>query len=370
MKDILVELRKKLHEFPEESGREIRTKEILRSFLERFQPDSIVDPVGEKGFAVVYGDNRRRTVLLRAEMDAVSLGTDKKNQSSGKFSHSCGHDGHMAILAGVAASLHIQRPFDGRVVLLFQPAEETGKGALSVVDSPAFSEIVPDAVFSLHNLPGWPSNSVIVKPGMFCCASRGIIIELIGSPAHASSPEHGKSPVSAMTGILGKLPDVSGRLDFFSMITIVHASLGDESFGVSPGSARIMATLRANTDSDMDKLVSASLMTISDICVQEGISCRISWDDSFPALLNDRRAVESIANAASSLGLEVIVPESPFKWSEDFGYFTSRYPGALFCIGAGVHCPALHTPNYVFPDWLIGIGVDIFLAILKENLSF
>lgn len=368
MKDIFVELRKKLHEVPEESGKENKTREILLSFLEKFQPDRIVSPIGETGFAVVYGENNRKTVLLRAEMDAVSLGEGVYSEK--KYSHSCGHDGHMAILAGVAASLHIQRPFDGRVVLLFQPAEETGKGAMSIVDSPAFAEIKPDIVFSLHNIPGWPSNSVIVRPGPFCCASRGIIIELLGSPSHASSPEKGKSPLSAMTAILRTLPSITDQTTFFSMITIVHACLGEPNFGVTPGSAKIMATLRTHSDLDMEALVSSVLMCVSEACVQHGISCRIGWDDVFPALVNDSNAVKSVAEAASILGLEVVVPETPFKWSEDFGHFTSKYPGALFCLGAGVHSHGLHTPSYIFPDWLIGIGIDMYLTILKDNLSF
>lgn len=368
MRDILVELRKKLHEFPEESGKENKTKEILLSFLERFQPDQIIDPIGDTGFAVVYGESHKKTVLLRAEMDAVSLGLESDHNK--RFSHSCGHDGHMAILAGVAATLHMQRPFDGRVVLLFQPAEETGKGAKTIIDSAAFSEIRPDLAFSLHNIPGWPSTSVIVKPGAFCCASRGIIIELIGSPSHASSPAKGKTPLSAMTEILINLPEIPGKMHFFSMITVVHASLGEPNFGVAPGSAKVMATLRAHSEQDMEALISSVLMCVSEACVKTGISCRIGWDDVFPALINDRAAAKSIAEAASTLGLEVVVPEVPFNWSEDFGHFTSRYPGALFCIGAGVHSHELHTPAYVFPDWLIGVGVDIYLAILKENLSF
>jgi len=368
MKDILVELRKKLHEYPEESGKENQTKAVLLSFLEKFKPDTLIDQIGEIGFAAVFGENASKTVLLRAEMDAVSLGIG--NTGNSRYSHSCGHDGHMAILAGVAATLHMQRPFDGRVVLLFQPAEETGKGALGMLNSPAFDEIKPDVVFSLHNLPGWPSTSVIVKPGAFCCASRGMIIELIGSPSHASSPEKGRNPIAAMTEILQKLPTVTEKNNFFSMITVVHAGLGEPSFGVSPGHAKIMATLRTHTDPDMEKLVSESLICISEICVQKEISCRISWDDVFPALYNDRAAAGSVAEAASTLGLEVVVPENPFRWSEDFGHFTSRYSGALFCIGAGIHYPELHTPTYVFPDRLIGVGVDLFLSILKENLSF
>ncbi|WP_027359133.1 amidohydrolase [Desulforegula conservatrix] len=368
MKDILVELRKKLHEYPEESGKEKQTREVLLSFLEKFKPDVLIDPIGETGFAAIFGDNPRKTVLLRAEMDAVSLGIG--NTGNSRYSHSCGHDGHMAILAGVAAALHMQRPFDGRVVLLFQPAEETGKGALSILNSSIFNDINPDVVFSLHNLPGWPSTSVIVKPGAFCCASRGIIIELMGSPSHASSPEKGKNPVRALAEIIQKLPSICEKNSFFSMITIVHACMGEPSFGVSPGHAKIMATLRTHADEDMEKLVSEALMCISEICVQQEISCRISWDDVFPALYNDREAARSVAEAASSLGLEVVVPETPFRWSEDFGHFTAKYQGALFCIGAGVHCPELHTPTYVFPDRLIGVGVDLFLSILKENLSF
>lgn len=368
MKDILVELRKKLHEYPEESGKENQTKAVLLSFLEKFKPDALIDPIGDIGFAAVFGYNPKKTVLLRAEMDAVSLGIG--NTGNSRFSHSCGHDGHMAILAGVAAALHMQRPFDGRVVLLFQPAEETGKGALSMLNSPAFDKIKPDVVFSLHNLPGWPSTSVIVKPGVFCCASRGIIIDLVGSPSHASSPEKGRNPIWAMTEILHKLPTITEKNKFFSMITVVHACLGDPEFGVSPGHARIMATLRASTDKDMEKLVTEVLVRVSQICVQWKISCKISWDDVFPVLYNDAEAARNIAEAGSSLGLEVVVPENPFRWSEDFGHFTSRYPGALFCIGAGVHCPELHTPTYVFPDRLIGVGVDLFLSILKETLSF
>lgn len=368
MKDILIDLRKSLHGVPEESGRENQTREVLLNFLEKFSPDLLVDSLGDTGFAAVFGENKRKTVLLRAEMDAVSLGIG--NTGNSRYSHACGHDGHMAILAGVAAALHMQRPFDGRVVLLFQPAEETGKGAMEIINSPSFEEIRPDMAFALHNLPGWSSNSVLVKPGAFCCASRGIIIELTGTPSHASNPGKGRNPAVAMTEIISKLPQVPDSTDFFSMVTVVHACLGDPSFGVSPGHAKIMATLRSNSDSDMDKLVSVTLMRISEICVQQGISCRISWDDVFPALVNDRAAAGTVAEAASSLGFEVVVPEDPFRWSEDFGHFTSRFPGALFCVGAGIHCPELHTPTYVFPDRLIGTGVDLFLAILKENLSF
>lgn len=112
-------------------------------------------------------------------------------------------------------------------------------------------------LFSLHNLPGWPSTSVIVKPRAFCCASRGIIISFMGSPSHASSPEKEKrNPVRALSEIIQKLPSICEKNCFFSMITVVHACLGEPSFGVSPGHAKIMATLRTHTDEDMEKLVS------------------------------------------------------------------------------------------------------------------
>src|SRR5690606_41957221 len=148
------------------------------------------------------------TLLFRAELDALPIAeiSDVPHRSTieGK-GHMCGHDGHMAILAALGRLFGRQRPASGRVVLMFQPAEETGNGAAGVVADPRYAAIRPDYAFSLHNLPGVPLGHVRLRSGVVNCASRGIRILLDGRTAHASMPETGIAPTLAVARLLPAL---------------------------------------------------------------------------------------------------------------------------------------------------------------------
>lgn len=160
----LIVWRRKLHAMPELSGQEIRTAEELRACLATMRPDRIIAGLGGHGVAAVYqGADPGPTVLFRAELDALPIteetGLGHRSTIAGK-AHLCGHDGHMATLAALARGLGRQRPRRGRVVLLFQPAEETGAGAAAVLADPCFAAIAPDVSFSYHNMPGLPLGRV------------------------------------------------------------------------------------------------------------------------------------------------------------------------------------------------------------------
>lgn len=237
----LITWRRHLHTMPEVSGEEIETAAEVVRFLSMSEPDEIVTGLGGTGVAAVFnGRDAGPTVLFRAELDALPIPeiTDiaYRSRKPGK-GHMCGHDGHMAMVAALSRAFRRQRPASGRVILLFQPAEETGAGAAAVLADPAFEAIKPDYAFSLHNIPGLPLGHSWVKSGPVNCASCGLKIELKGKTAHASSPESGKSPALAISELIPALTALrQGRIENEDLVltTVTHVSIGEPTFGVSP----------------------------------------------------------------------------------------------------------------------------------------
>ncbi len=175
--DELIKLRKDLHCNPELSGKEKNTSAKIKNFISQFNPDEVISNIGGNGIAFIFkGKEEGKTILFRSELDALPISeqNDFEYKSSVEnVSHKCGHDGHMTILSGLASLLKNKKPDRGKVVLLFQPAEETGEGAAKVLEDKKFEQINPDYVFALHNLPGYPAGSVVIKNGNFCfCFKR------------------------------------------------------------------------------------------------------------------------------------------------------------------------------------------------------
>jgi amidohydrolase len=372
----LTGLRRDLHKHPELSGKEENTARIILDFVSRFGPDEVVCGIGGHGIALIFtGKIAGPTVMLRCDMDALPI-TEANDVSYRSVmpdvSHTCGHDGHMAILAGMAAVLSHHRPVCGRVVLLYQPAEETGQGAFLILNDLKFKSLKPDYIFGLHNLPGYSLGKVIVKPGPFNCASRGMIIKLRGKISHAAHPEDGISPAIPMCRIidaLTTLPSAPVINQAFSLVTVVCVRLGKAAFGTAPGDAQIMATLRAETDDQMTLLVKNAIQHVKESTLGNGLCHEISWRDGFAAGINHDKAFHIVESASHAAGIEVVRIERPFRWSEDFGNFTSKFKGAMFGLGAGEDSSQLHNADYDFPDGLIPTGVAVFLQIVDEILK-
>ncbi len=367
-------LRHALHAAPELSGSETATAAKIIAWFEALAPDGIVAGLGGTGVAIIFGESGSGpTIMLRSELDALPIleSNDMPHRSmTDGVSHQCGHDGHMAILAAVGAALAKKRPRNGRVVLLFQPAEETGNGANAVADDSEFAAIRPDRVFALHNLPGYPLGQIVIRDGTFTCASRGIDIRLRGCTAHAAQPETGRSPSRAMREIIALLEGLADDFDSgdeLAFATVVGARLGDRAFGVSPGEAAVWATLRTESDALMQTLVRHCEARVRDIAKAENLGVDIRYEDVFAATVNAPRAVETIRLACQ--GLPLVEAARPFRWSEDFGRFTRESEGAFFALGAGEDMPALHNEDYDFPDALIDRGAAIFLRIIDACLD-
>jgi amidohydrolase len=375
----LVELaawRRKLHQHPEISNEEEMTAKEVVEFLADTRPDKVLTALGGYGVAMVYESGEPgSTVMFRSELDALPIhelsGVPHSSLVPGK-SHMCGHDGHTTILAALGRQLGRRKPTRGRVVLMFQPAEETGNGAAGVVADPRFSEIAPDFAFSLHNLPGVPFGEVRVKAGVVNCASRGMRIVLEGKTAHSSMPETGVSPMLAISELMPALPALgTGTFadDDFGMVTVTHASMGEPVFGIAPGFAEVRATLRTRQDYRMENLCASAEALVTRIAAEHGLSARYDYHEILVASVNAPSAVEHLRRALDEEGILHGEESLPMRASEDFGVFGHNAASAMFFLGAGERHPALHNPDYDFPDDLIPIGSRVFMRTARNLLG-
>ncbi|HYX06058.1 MAG TPA: amidohydrolase [Bacteroidales bacterium] len=369
----LSQQRRQLHQHPELSGKETDTVRTISTLFQKLSPDEFISGLGGNGAAFIFNGNKPgKTILFRSELDALPIEEintfDYRSKQKG-VAHKCGHDGHMVILTGLAQKISSNRGFSGRVIFLFQPAEETGEGARLVLEDKKFKKLKPDYVFALHNLPGFNENSIVVRKSIFTAASKGMVIKLPGKTSHAAEPEKGINPAKAVSKILEGLIALSSKKNIFedfTLITIVHTILGEIAFGTSAGYAEIRATLRSYSNQDMEKLTLLAEELVNNISKKEGIVPEISYQEEFPACENHSYAVNVITEAADKLGLETVTINIPFKWSEDFGWFLQQFPGAIFGLGAGKKHPALHNPDYDFPDAIISAGVEMFFEIANQ----
>ncbi len=368
-------LRHHLHQHPELSGAEFKTSQTLRTFLSRYQPDQVIDGVAETGFALIFSSAQHQdgpTVLFRAELDALPIaeqGVLPYASSQPGISHKCGHDGHMAILVGLASLLHSHPLPAGRVILLFQPAEETGAGAWAMLQDERITALRPDFAYALHNLPGQPLGHVLLRENAFAAASVGMRIELFGKESHAAEPENGLNPGEAMSDLiqaLNRLVREPGRYEDLALLTVVHARLGEVAFGTNPGHATVMATLRAFEQQDLNLLKKLASEAVELVSLTYGLVFTIDWVEEFPATFNHTSALQVVEQACIQTGIPMEKLDKPMRWSEDFGHFTARYSGALFGLGSGTDQPQLHHADYDFPDELIPVGANLFYRIAQS----
>ena len=375
MNQEIIKLRQEIHKYPEVSNDEYNTSERIINYVKKFNPDEIIK-LGETGVVFAFnGKEKGKTVVFRAELDALPI----KEKSGVEYAsvndhiaHSCGHDGHMAILTGLIRKVSENRPARGRVVMLFQAAEEIEQGARDVVENPKFINIKPDYMFALHNVPGFEKHKIVLKNGSFASASKGMTIKLTGKTAHAAEPQNGISPADAISEIIKKLHELRENKTLFKdfvLLTIIHIQLGEISFGTSPGYAELRITLRAFENEDMELLTANSEKIILEISKAEKLDCKISYSEAFPATVNNDDCVGIVEQSAKHINLDIQNIEKPFKWSEDFGYFTEKYDACYFGLGSGKDQPQLHNPDFDFPDDIIESGINIFYAIYKKTLS-
>lgn len=371
----LVKLRKELHQHPELSGKEFNTAQLIITQLKQYLPQAAISRVAQTGvLAWIKGKEQEgETVLFRCELDALPISETNDFEHRSKtegVSHKCGHDGHMTILIGLAKELQQQPLKKGNILLLFQPAEETGMGAKAVLSDSNFPPIVPNYVVALHNLPNYPLGSIVLKKGAFTAAVKSIVFQLYGKTAHAAEPEHGINPALAIAELLQKAAQFSKNdREDLALITPVHINMGEKAYGVSAGYGEVHFTLRTWTNASMQQLEDKLREEALAIAKNADLKLKINTLEEFPSTHNNSKLVELAESIGKQQNLDIIKSPYPMKWGEDFGAFTSQYSGILFGLGAGENCPALHNPDYDFPDKLLAIGADFMFGIAQALLK-
>ena len=382
---ILETLRHKLYKNAELSGQEKETNKIINKFLEKTNPDVHYKNVGGYGIVAIYkGIEEGKNILLRADIDGLNIPmiqpsavsyqqsvseskvNGQKPKTNCQYSHRCGHDGHATILCGLAMRYGKQRPAKGNVVLLFQPAEETGLGAQFVIDDPLFKEMKIDVAFALHNLPGYAKHQIVLKKDCFASASQGVKLIFDGATSHASQPEKGNNPQSVVMTLLDafqKKYENLKRDKYRTTLTVTHVAIGEETFGVTPGHAEIWLTLRSQDDASLKNLTDNTIALCEYVAKEFKLKFSYSIHEAFPTTMNSGKETDVVERVAKELKLSVNNIKEPFPWSEDFGRFGAIAPICLFGLGCGFEHEPLHSPNYEFEDEIIDTGVDVFEKI-------
>tara|TARA_B100000795_G_scaffold65025_1_gene44090 strand:+ start:603 stop:1742 length:1140 start_codon:yes stop_codon:yes gene_type:complete len=370
----LTSLRKTFHKYPEVSEHEFETQKRILNFLTK-ETSATLKKVGKTGVLASFESKQAgQTIMIRGDIDALPIAEvntfDYKSTSEG-VSHKCGHDGHTTILLGLAILLTEHPITNGKVLLLFQPAEENGVGAKAVLNDNEFKQEKIDYVFALHNLPGYKAHEIVVKDNEFTGNVKSIILKMTGKTAHAAEPEQGDNPSMAISEIFAyanKISHNKPKESNFFLMTPVYSTLGDLSYGISAGYGEIHFTIRSWSTELIAKRSQEIVHFMQETCKNYNLTPQFSWTQVFHANINHPESVNLIRNAATQNKLTCTEREYPFRWGEDFGNFTQQYKGAMFGLGAGISTPALHNPDYDYPDEITETGIKMFDQIIRQIL--
>lgn len=345
-------LRAELHAMPELSGQETLTKARLMRFIGE-NTSLELNECGGGFYAAHRETNKERCgIAIRADFDALDIG-------NGMAAHLCGHDGHAAALCGVALMLEGKR-FGRDVFLLFQDSEENGSGASGCCR--LFEKESVGEIYGAHNLPGVPLGAIRSRRGVFACASKGVELRFYGAPTHAAYPELGISPARAVGRLLCGLDECAEprRYEGMTLCTVIGVHMGEKGFGSAAANAQVLLTLRAEHDGDLAALSREVETLARELAQRDGLRFMFAEHDVFPATLNDERCAQKALDVCGGEYLG-----QPMRWSEDFGHYLNRCPGAFLGIGAGTGHAPLHTAGYEYPDALLEPTAEMFMKLIE-----
>ncbi|MBR2958867.1 MAG: M20/M25/M40 family metallo-hydrolase, partial [Bacteroidales bacterium] len=339
-------IRGALHEHPQTAGNEQFAHDTIVRHLQQLHPDKVYTNVGGWGVVAVWGrDQQAPTIAFRADTDALPIG------------HRCGHDGHTTILLRLAELVDsyvccntvatrqntvATHKTSRNILLLWQPAEETGTGSQAVLESGILQQYNIVRFFGMHNLPGYPLGTVVLCPRTFAAASTGVVYHLDGRETHASTPELGINPGLAIAEIIDRFNRLNGQNGEFRQSTLICVRVGEPAFGTSVGHGEVMFTLRAFTNDEMERLIHDANSAVDEIATRHKLTVSRTLVEPFRATENNGDCVEAIEKAAEDVPLRVRYQMEPNRWSEDFAEYLLRYKGAMFGMGSGEHQPELH----------------------------
>jgi amidohydrolase len=373
--DDLVRWRRDFHRHPELAFEERRTSDVVRAFLESLGIE--VRACGGTGLrGVLTGGRPGRTVALRADMDALPVTEENdveyRSQSPGVM-HACGHDGHMAILMGTARRLAAAREsLAGRIVFLFQPAEEIPPGgAALMVEDGALDGV--DAIFGLHLWQPMPTGVVGLRAGAMMAQSDTVRLTITGKGGHASQPHLTIDPiVVASHVVLAAQSIVSRFVDPLQPVVVSFTVIqGGRTHNVIADTVELTGTVRT-LDGDVQRAVKQRLQDVCEsTCRLYGATAAFDYEDGFSPVINDAGVVDLVSGVARrEFGDAQVQVIAPVMGGEDFACYLQRVPGAFAFLGAGDGHPyPHHSARFDIDERALPVGVRLMtraaLALLE-----
>ena len=385
MADEITGYRRALHENPQTAYEEEYASALVRRCLSEWGIP-FEDGIAVTGIvATIEGETNTsgKTIGLRADMDALDILEEPNkphvSKTPGKM-HGCGHDGHTAMLLGAAKYLSENRNFDGKVHLIFQPAEEGAGGAHKMIDEGLFKRFPMDAVFGLHNWPKIPKGQIALRSGPIMAAAERFDITITGTGGHAAMPQKCIDPIVIGTQVVSALQTLVSRsadpLDPV-VISITNFNAGTGAFNVIPDTATLRGTLRAFEPETRKVMIARICEIVRDTAAAMGAKGEcIFVPGGYDPTVNTESETAFCAEIAKELVGEENVDTNvtPSMGAEDFGAMLQQVPGCYIWMGQGeddadsAHNQGLHTPAYDFNDDIIPMGIEYWVRVVEGML--
>lgn len=375
MQDEITEWRRNIHENPEILFETHRTSALVAEKLQAFGCDEVVTGIGRTGVVgVIHGksDKSGGVIGLRADMDALPIqeqtGLDYASKTPDAM-HACGHDGHTAMLLGAAKYLAETRNFDGRVVVIFQPAEEGGGGGREMCEDGIIDRFGIQEVYGMHNWPGQPVGSFAIRPGAFFAATDQFEIAVEGLGGHAAKPHETVDTTVMASHIVLALQTIASRnADPIDQIVVSVTSFATSSkaFNVIPQTVHIKGTVRTMSKA-MREMAETRLKAIATgTATTFGGTAEVTYHRGYPVMVNSPEQTEFAAEVAKSVAGDCL--DAPLVMGgEDFSYFLNERPGAYILVGNG-DSAMVHHPEYNFNDEVIPAGCSWWAEIVERRM--
>jgi hippurate hydrolase len=377
-----IALRRAIHAEPELGLDLPRTTAKVRAALAGLPLELREGPSTSGLVAILRGPANGRTVLLRGDMDALPLTEDTGLEFTSLHPgamHACGHDTHVAMLAGAARARCARRELlAGTVMFMFQPGEEGWHGARFMLED-GLIDPIPDAAFALHISPNMPAGVFAGRTGPLLAASDLIRIRVIGAGGHASMPQDALDPIPVLCEIVTALQVfVTRRIPAFepAVITIAQIQAGTTN-NIIPEDGRLLGTLRTFSERTRATAHEGIRRVAEGIAAAHGMRAQVEIDHGFPVTINDGRVTDLARRTATALFGEDawVTMAHPMMGAEDFAYILQKAPGAMAFLGAAPEggdyrtCCALHSNRMVLNEDVMARGIAMHCAMAEAALS-
>jgi amidohydrolase len=375
--DEIAQWRRDFHAHPELLYDVTWTAGVVEQKLREFGVDEVVTGIGRSGVVGIINGRTNasgRTIGLRADMDALPMteqtGRDYASTIAGMM-HACGHDGHTAMLLGAAKYLAETRNFDGRIALIFQPAEEGGAGGKAMLADGLVERFAIDEFYGMHNWPGMPLGHFGIRAGGIMAATDRFYIDIAGQGGHAARPQTTIDPiVVAANMIVGLQSIVSRNVDpLHSAVLSVTMVEAGEADNVISRTAKITGTVRT-LDRGVQDLIEQRLADfVPQFAKSFGAEASVRYARGYPVTVNaPEQTTFAAAVAADVVGAERVDADAPPSMGgEDFSFMLEERPGAYIFLGNG-DSSELHTDSYDFNDEAIPVGVTYWVRLAEKAL--